>query len=182
MSRLGELLVREQLVSNEQLHKALDASRKSGERLGVTLVRSGALSEEDLSRFLSRQYGVPAVNLAEFEIEADVIALIPREVARKHRVIPMSRAGNALIVATSDPSNVVALDDLKFLTNYNIDVVVASEAAITEALTRYYETLDGREQLDLRPFLRRALGLDAPPTPPPAPIPEPLPERTEEAR
>jgi len=126
-------------VSNEQLHKALDASRKSGERLGVTLVKSGALSEEDLSRFLSRQYGVPAVNLAEFEIEADVITLIPREVARKHRVIPMSRAGNALIVATSDPSNVVALDDLKFLTNYNIDVVVASEAAITEALTRYYE-------------------------------------------
>ena len=126
-------------MSNEQLHKALDASRKSGERLGVTLVKSGALSEEDLSRFLSRQYGVPAVNLAEFEIEADVITLIPREVARKHRVIPMSRAGNALIVATSDPSNVVALDDLKFLTNYNIDVVVASEAAITEALTRYYE-------------------------------------------
>ncbi len=139
MSRLGELLVREQLISTEQLHKALDASRKSGERLGFALVNSGALSEEDLSRFLSRQYGVPAVNLSEFEIDADVIALIPRDVARKHRVIPMSRAGNALIVATSDPSNVVALDDLKFLTNYNIDVVVASDAGIADALTKYYE-------------------------------------------
>jgi type IV pilus assembly protein PilB len=139
MSRLGELLVREQLISNEQLHKALDASRKSGERLGLALIRSGALSEEDLSRFLSRQYGVPAVNLTEFEIDVDVIALIPRDVARKHRVIPMSRAGNALIVATSDPSNVVALDDLKFLTNYNIEVVVASEAGIADALTKYYE-------------------------------------------
>ncbi|MEO8211902.1 MAG: type II secretion system protein GspE, partial [Myxococcales bacterium] len=103
MSRLGELLVREQLISPEQLQKALDASRKSGERLGLALVNNGALSEEDLSRFLSRQYGVPAVNLAEFEVEADVISLIPRDVARKHRVVPMSRAGNTLIVATSDP-------------------------------------------------------------------------------
>ena len=137
--RLGELLVREQLVSPEQLHKAQDASRKSGERLGLVLVKSGALSEEDLTHFLSRQYGVTAVNLAEFDIEPEAIALIPREVARKHRVIPMSRAGNALVVATSDPSNVVALDDLKFLTNYNIEVVVAAESAISEALIRYYE-------------------------------------------
>jgi type IV pilus assembly protein PilB len=139
MSRLGELLVREQLISPEQLHKAQDASRKSGERLGLALVKSGALSEEELTHFLSRQYGVPAVNLVEFDIEPDVIALIPVDVARKHRVIPMSRAGNALIVATSDPSNVVALDDLKFLTNYNIEVVVASEAGITDGLTKYYE-------------------------------------------
>ncbi len=139
MSRLGELLVREQLISTEQLHKALDASRKSGERLGLALVKNGALSEEDLSRFLSRHYGVPAVNLGEFEIDAEVIALIPRDVARKHRVIPMNRAGKALIVATSDPSNVVALDDLKFLTNYNIEVVVASDADLAAALTKYYE-------------------------------------------
>ena len=139
MSRLGELLVREQLISTEQLHKALDASRKSGERLGLALVKNGALSEEDLSRFLSRHYGVPAVNLGEFEIDAEVIALIPRDVARKHRVIPMNRAGKALIVATSDPSNVVALDDLKFLTNYNIEVVVASDADLAAAQTKYYE-------------------------------------------
>src|SRR2546423_1308230 len=127
MSRLGELLVREQLISHEQLQKVQDASRKSGDRLGLALVRSGVLSEEELTRFLSRQYGVPAVNLAEFEIEPEVIALVPRDVARRHRVIPMSRAGGALIVATADPSNLAALDDLKFLTSYNIEVAVASE-------------------------------------------------------
>ena len=139
MSRLGELLVRERLISAEQLHKAQDTSRRSGEGLSLVLVKSGALHEEDLTQFLSRQYGVPSVNLGEFEIEPEVIALVPREIARKNRVIPMNRSGNALIVATSDPSNVVALDDLKFLTNYNIEVVVASGAAIAEALNKYYE-------------------------------------------
>jgi type IV pilus assembly protein PilB len=140
MTRIGELLVRERLISSEQLEKAEETTRKSGERLSLALVRSGALSEEELTHFLSRQYGVPAVNLSEFEIEPEVIALIPRDMARKHQVIPMSRADSTLIVAMSDPSNIVALDDLKFLTNYNIDVVVASEAAIAEALAKYYET------------------------------------------
>src|SRR5215468_1733913 len=101
MSRLGELLVRERLISSEQLQKAQDASRKSGERLGLALVRSGALSDDELTHFLSRQYGVPAVNLAEFDVPPEVTALVPRDVARKHQVIPMSRAGNALIVATA---------------------------------------------------------------------------------
>jgi type IV pilus assembly protein PilB len=148
MSRLGELLVREQLISSEQLQKAQDVSRKSGERLGLALVKSGALSDEELTHFLSRQYGVPAVNLAEFEILPEVIALVPSDVARKHRVIPMSRAEGVLIVATADPSNLVALDDLKFLTTYNIEVVVASEASIAEALTRYYEPKEELRSFD----------------------------------
>src|SRR4051812_40596646 len=133
MIRIGDLLVRERLISSEQLEKAEGQIRKSGERLSLVLIRNGALSEEELTHFLSRQYGVPAVNLAEFDIDPDVIALVPRDMAHKHQVIPMSRAENTLIVAMSDPSNIVALDDLKFLTNFNIDVVVASEAAITEA-------------------------------------------------
>src|SRR4051812_24748726 len=140
MIRIGELLVRNRLISSEQLEKAEEATRKSGERLSLALVRSGALSEEELTHFLSRQYGVPAVNLAEFDIEPEVIALVPRDMAKKHQLIPMSRADNTLIVAMSDPSNLVALDDLKFLTNYNIDVVVASEAAIAEAMAKYYDT------------------------------------------
>jgi len=140
MIRIGELLVRNRLISSEQLEKAEEATRKSGERLSLALVRSGALSEEELTHFLSRQYGVPAVNLAEFDIEPEVIALVPRDMAKKHQLIPMSRADNTLIVAMSDPSNLVALDDLKFLTNYNIDVVVASEAAIAEGMAKYYDT------------------------------------------
>ena len=139
MTRIGELLVRERLISSAALEKAEEVSRKSGERLSLALVRQGALTEAELTHFLSRQYGVPAVNLAEFELEADVIALVPKEMARKHQVVPMSRVDNSLIVAMADPSNIVALDDLKFLTNYNIDVVVASEAAIAEALAKYYD-------------------------------------------
>ena len=139
MTRIGELLVRERLISSAALEKAEEVSRKSGERLSLALVRQGALTESELTHFLSRQYGVPAVNLAEFEVEPEVIALVPKEMARKHQVIAMSRVDNSLIVAMADPSNIVALDDLKFLTNYNIDVVVASEAAIAEALAKYYD-------------------------------------------
>jgi type IV pilus assembly protein PilB len=142
MSRLGDILVREELISPEQLQRAQEASRKTGERLGLLLVKSGVLSEDELTQFLSRQYGVPAINLGEFEIESEVIALVPRDVARKHRLIPMSRSGNSLIVATADPSQVAALDDLHFLTNLNIEVVVASDASISEALTRYFEPKD----------------------------------------
>jgi type IV pilus assembly protein PilB len=142
MSRLGDILVREELISPEQLQRAQEASRKTGERLGLLLVKSGVLSEDELTQFLSRQYGVPAINLGEFEIEPEVIALVPRDVARKHRLIPMSRSGNSLIVATADPSQVAALDDLHFLTNLNIEVVVASDASISEALTRYFEPKD----------------------------------------
>jgi type IV pilus assembly protein PilB len=139
MSRLGELLVREQLISPDQLQKAQETAKKSGERLGNSLIKLGVVKEEDLTQFLSKQYGVPAINLSEFDIESDVIALIPKDVARKHRVVPINRADKTLIVAMSDPSDMLALDDLKFLTGYNIDMVVASEVAIADALGKYYE-------------------------------------------
>ncbi len=140
MSRLGELLLRDQIISPEQLQKAQEESRKSGDRLGNTLVKVGAIQEEDLTQFLSKQYGVPAINLSEFEIEADVIQLIPKDVAQKHRIVPVNRAGSSLIVAMSDPSNILAIDDLKFVTGYNIEVVVASDVAVTQALEKYYES------------------------------------------
>jgi type IV pilus assembly protein PilB len=139
MSRLGELLVREQLISPEQLQKAQESAKKAGERLGNSLIKLGVVKEEDLTQFLSKQYGVPAINLSEFDIESEIIALIPKDVARKHRVVPINRADRTLIVAMSDPSDIFALDDLKFLTGYNIEMVVASEAAIAEALARYYD-------------------------------------------
>src|SRR5947199_3578452 len=139
MSRLGELLLRDQIISAEQLQKAQEESKKSGKRLGNSLVRLGAIQEEDLTQFLSRQYGVPAINLAEFDIEPDVIALVSKDVAMRHKVVPVNRAGNSLIVAMADPSNILAIDDLKFVTGYNIEVVVASEVGVTQALTRYYE-------------------------------------------
>src|SRR5689334_12493881 len=139
MSRLGELLVRENLISLAQLQRAQEEQRKSGARLGYSLTKLGIINEEDLTTFLSKQYGVPSINLAEFEISLDVIQLVPAELAKRHQLLPVNRAGATLIVAMSDPSNIYAIDDLKFRTGLNIEVVVASEVAIDEAITRYYE-------------------------------------------
>jgi len=136
--RLGELLVRENMISLQQLQKAQDEARKTGQRIGSALVKSGAIDETKLTEFLSRQYGVPAISLKDFEIEEDVLKLVPREVCEKYQLIPVNRAGASLIVAMADPSNIFAVDDLKFLTSYNIETVVASEVAIREAIERYY--------------------------------------------
>ncbi len=139
MSRLGELLVRENLISLTQLQKAQDETRKNGSRLGYSLTKLGIINEEDLTAFLSKQYGVPSINLSEWEVTNDVIQLVPTELAKRHQLIPVNRAGATLIVAMSDPSNIYAIDDLKFRTGLNIEVVVASEVAIDEAIQRYYE-------------------------------------------
>ena len=136
--RLGELLVRENLISLQQLQKAQDEQRKTGGRIGSLLVKQGAIEEDELTNFLSKQYGVPAINLKDFDIDEEVLKLIPKETAEKHQVIPVNRAGSSLIVAMSDPSNIFAIDDIKFLTGYNVEVVVASEQAIHEAIERYY--------------------------------------------
>ncbi len=136
--RLGELLVRENLISLQQLQKAQDEQRKTGGRIGSLLVQQGAIAEHDLTSFLSKQYGVPAISLKDFDIEEEVLKLIPKTTAEKHQVVPVNRAGASLIVAMSDPSNIFAIDDIKFLTGYNVEVVVASEQAIKEAIDKYY--------------------------------------------
>ncbi|MEW5742218.1 MAG: type IV-A pilus assembly ATPase PilB [Myxococcota bacterium] len=136
--RLGELLVRENLISVQQLRKAQEEQQKTGTRIGTALIKTGAIEESKLTDFLSKQYGVPAINLKEFDIDAEIIKLVPKEVATKHLVLPVNRAGSSLIVAMCDPSNIYAVDDLKFLTGYNIEPVVASEPAIREAIERYY--------------------------------------------
>jgi type IV pilus assembly protein PilB len=139
MSRLGELLVREKMISLQQLQEAQDEARRSGRRLGVALSKLGYVNDLDLTQFLARQYSLPSINLADFEIDPDVLKLVPKEVALKHMVVPVNRAGATLIVAMSDPSNIFAIDELKFLTQYNIEPVVASENAIEEAIARYYD-------------------------------------------
>jgi len=146
-SRLGELLVRESMISVNELRQAQDEQRKTGHRLGYSLTKLGYIKESDLTQFLSKQYGVPPINLQDFEIDPDVIKLVPEEVARKHTVIPVNRAGAALIVAMSDPSNILAIDDLKFLTGYNIEIVVASEVAIEEALENHYSSKVSYEEV-----------------------------------
>lgn len=136
--RLGELLVRENLISVQQLRKAQEEQQKNGTRIGTALIKTGAIEESKLTDFLAKQYGVPAINLKDFDIEPDIIKLVPKDVALKHLVIPVNRAGPSLIVAMCDPSNIYAVDDLKFLTGYNIESVVASEVSIREAVEKYY--------------------------------------------
>ncbi|HYO60029.1 type IV-A pilus assembly ATPase PilB [Archangium sp.] len=136
--RLGELLVRENLISVQQLRKAQEEQQKTGTRIGTALIKTGAIEESKLTDFLSKQYGVPAINLKDFDIDAEIIKLVPKEVAEKHLVVPVNRAGPSLIVAMCDPSNIYAVDDLKFLTGYNVEPVVASEISIREAIERYY--------------------------------------------
>ena len=136
--RLGELLVRENLISVQQLRKAQEEQQKSGARIGTALIKTGAIEESKLTDFLSKQYGVPAINLKDFDIDPEIIKLVPKDVALKHLVIPVNRAGPSLIVAMCDPSNIYAVDDLKFLTGYNIEAVVASEPSIRDAIERYH--------------------------------------------
>ncbi|HUL59211.1 MAG TPA: type IV-A pilus assembly ATPase PilB [Anaeromyxobacteraceae bacterium] len=136
--RLGELLVRENLISLQQLQKAQEEQRKTGGRIGSLLVKQGAIAEADLTNFLSKQYGVPAISLKDFDIDEEVLKLIPKATSEKHQVVPVNRAGSSLIIAMSDPSNIFAIDDIKFLTGYNVEVVVASEQAIREAIEKYY--------------------------------------------
>lgn len=155
-NRLGELLVRNNLISDDQLAKALEEQRTSGGRLGASLIKLGFIKEEELAAFLSRQYGVPSINLNEFEIDPSVIQLIPADVAQKYMIVPVNRAGATLIVAMSDPSNIFAIDDIKFMTGYNVEVVVAPEQSIKEAIDKYYdqsasfdEVLGDLEDIDL---------------------------------
>jgi type IV pilus assembly protein PilB len=138
-NRLGELLVRNKLIDESQLAKALEAQKTQGGRLGASLIKLGYLKEDELSAFLSRQYGVPSINLAEFEIDPGVIRLVPPDVAQKYQIIPINRAGSTLIVAMSDPSNIFAIDDIKFMTGFNVEVVVAPDTSIKTAIDKYYD-------------------------------------------
>jgi type IV pilus assembly protein PilB len=136
---LGELLIRKEMITDDQLAKAVTEQKKDGIRLGAALIRLGYIQETDLAGFLSKHYGVPSINLADFQIDPAVIELVPAEVVQKYQLVPVNRAGSTLIVAMSDPSNIFAIDDIKFMTGYNVEVVVAAEAAIKAAIDEYYD-------------------------------------------
>ncbi len=137
-AKLGEILVRENLISSEQLREALDYQRQSGGRLGSNIVKLGFISDDVITAVLSRQYGVPSVNLELFQIEKEVINLIPQEVAQKYSVLPISKVGATLTLAMADPTNVFAMDDIKFMTGLSVEPVVASEASVESSIAKYY--------------------------------------------
>src|SRR5918994_743930 len=145
-AKLGEILVRENLVTPQQLREALEYQRSSGGRLGSNLVKLGIISDDVITTVLSRQYGVPSINLELFQIEPDTINLISQEVALKHSVLPISKVGATLTMAMADPTNVFAMDDIKFMTGLNVEPVIASEASIHSAIGKYYS---GSTQIDI---------------------------------
>jgi type IV pilus assembly protein PilB len=137
--RLGELLLREKRITPTQLQEALNHQKANGGKLGMTLVKLGMVKDEEITALLSRQYGVPFINLAQFDIDASVLKLIPAETAQKYQIVPIGRSGATLTIAMTDPTNVFALDDIKFMTGYNVEPVVASETAVGEAIQKYYQ-------------------------------------------
>src|SRR5215469_14039990 len=146
--RLGDLLVREKIINPHQLEQALREQKRSGGRLGTVLVKLGFVSDEEVTNFLSRQYGVPAINLQYFEMDAGVVKLVPEETARRYQILPLSRVGASLTIAMADPTNVFAIDDIKFMTGFNIEPVVASESAIMEAIGKAYGQPMQEENVD----------------------------------
>ena len=149
--KLGELLVKENLITPQQLQESLQYQKQNGGKLGYNLVKLGFVKDEEITQLLSRQYGVPSINLARFEIDPSVIKLVPAETAQKYQIIPLSRAGANLTIAMVDPTNVFAMDDIKFMTGYNVEPVVASETAIMESIEKYYgsvHSLQIKEEMD----------------------------------
>src|SRR5260370_6763694 len=155
---LGDLFVKEKVITPEQLAQAIRMQKESGSRLGSALVKLGFLSDEDVTNFLSRQYGVPAINLSYFEIDGSVVKLVPYDTAKRYQILPLSRVGASLTIAMVDPTNVFAMDDIKFMTGFNIEPVVASEAAIMEGIEKAYSV---SHEEDLEKVMASVTDMDA---------------------
>src|SRR5258705_6283212 len=138
--RLGDLLVADGLLTAEQLRKALAEQKGSPEKIGSVLIRLTYINDDQLIGFLSRQYGVPSITLAQLDIDSDVLKLVPAPIARKYEVLPVRKMGNSLALAMADPTNVFALDDIAFMTNLQVLPLVASQTAIKKAIDRNYES------------------------------------------
>src|ERR1700752_2476200 len=147
-SRLGEILVKDSLISADQLKQALDYQKKNGGRLGTCLVKMGIVTDEDITAVLSRQYGGPSINLKFYEVDPAVIKLVPQETAIRYQIVPLSRVGSTLTIAMTDPTNVFAMDDIKFMPGFNVEPGGASETAISEAIHKFYGAVESVEELD----------------------------------
>ncbi|HEX7796845.1 MAG TPA: type IV-A pilus assembly ATPase PilB [Vicinamibacterales bacterium] len=158
--RIGELLLKEKRITPEQLQQALNHQKTNGGKLGHNLVALGLVKDEEITALLSRQYGVPSINLTQFEIDPGVIKLIPADTAQKYQIVPLSRAGATLTIAMTDPTNVFAMDDIKFMTGYNVEPVVASEVAVVDAIQKYYPN-GGKAAVALAPTGPGTSALDA---------------------
>src|SRR2546421_613592 len=148
--KLGEILLREGLITQDQLKKALLEQKNTGMRLGYTLVKLGFVEETEISKMLARQYRMPAVDLSRFEVDPKIIKLLPPDVAIKHTVLPLKREGRTLTVAIADPNNVTAIEDIKFITRCDVFPVIAGEYTLRNAIDKYYQQSDAQLQTLLK--------------------------------
>jgi type IV pilus assembly protein PilB len=146
-SRLGEMLVKEALITPDQLREAVAYQKQHGGRLGSVMIKLGLVNDDEITGVLSRQYGVPSINLKYYEVDPSVIRLIPQDTAVRYQVVPLSRVGSTLTIAMTDPTNVFAMDDIKFMTGFNIEPVVAPESAVNEAISKFYGEAQSVEEL-----------------------------------
>src|ERR1700689_3091812 len=147
-ARLGEILIKESLINADQLKQALAYQHQPGGGLGTCLMKLGFITDDEITEVLSRQYGVPSINLKYYEVDPSVIKLIPQDTAVRYQIVPLSRVGSTLTIAMTDPTNVFAMDDIKFMTGFNVEPVVASETAISEAIHKFYGEVESVEELD----------------------------------
>jgi type IV pilus assembly protein PilB len=150
--RLGDMLLREGMISREQLEKGLAEARTSNARLGISLVKLGFIQEQDLALALARQHRVPAVDLERAKLDPKLLKLIPAEVALRHLVIPLRRVGRTLTIAMADPGDIGIIDDLKFITRFDIEPVIAGEFTLRKVVEREYDVADDRMQDLLKQF------------------------------
>src|SRR3989304_6457221 len=152
--KLGELLLRNKLITKEQLEKALQIQKTSGNKLGYDLVKLRYVTDEDIAQCLSKQFGIPAINLSHFEIDQSVLDLVPVEVCRKYDLIPVNRTGAILTVAMADPTNIRAMDEINFICGYQVEPVVASDFSLREGIDKYYGS---EHALELKQVMGAAL-------------------------
>src|SRR6476659_7074415 len=143
--KLGELLLKENMVTPQQLQEALAHQKMNGGKLGKAFVQLGYVRDEEITSLLSGLYGVLSINLDHYEVDPAIIKIIPAETSRKYQILPLSRSGATLTIAMADPTNVFAMDDIKFMTGYNVEPVVASELGIKAAFDNYYGTTSSIE-------------------------------------
>jgi len=143
--KLGDFLLADKLITQDQLEQALSTQKKEPGKIGSILIRLGYVAEEDIAQALSKQFGYPSINLSKFEIDEKVVELIKPEIARKHIVMPVHRIGSILTIAMGDPSNLFVLEELRFSTNLRIQAVISPESSILETIEKYYGSSTGIE-------------------------------------
>ncbi|HEV8448997.1 MAG TPA: ATPase, T2SS/T4P/T4SS family [Gemmatimonadaceae bacterium] len=157
--RLGEMLVRDGLLTREQLSKALAEQKQNGQRLGYTLVKMGMLPEIDLTKALAKQHRMPAVDLSRFEVDPKIAKMIPAELAQKNLVMPLKREGRSLTLAIADPSNLGVLEDIKFITRCDIIPVVAGEYTLATMVEKVFGSTDDQQMASLMDTITELEGI-----------------------